>query len=227
MESGLFVIEGEKIISEAISSVPKYIECIYHTAEFDMHLGVLSNELVTEKELSRISGLKSPNKCLALIRIDFQPMISNENKGTLVLDGIQDPGNLGTLIRTADWFGIREIVCSEDTADMLNPKVIQSTMGSLFHIHITYQNLTDFFSKSSGNIYGAVLDGIPIQDVAFDEDPIIIIGNESKGISTNVKAHLTHPVTIEKFGRAESLNAGIAAGIVLSHWKKNQVNSVK
>jgi TrmH family RNA methyltransferase len=219
IESGLFVIEGEKIVSEALSDIPQFIECIYHTYECDLNFRSASCEQISDKELSRISGLKSPNKCLALIQIDFNPKVSFENKGILVLDGIQDPGNLGTLIRTADWFGIREIVCSEDTADMLNPKVIQSTMGSLFHINISYKNLNDFFSKTSRNIYGAVLDGIPIQQVTFDEDSIIVIGNESKGISNEVKAHLTHPITIQKFGLAESLNAGIAAGIVLSSWR--------
>jgi TrmH family RNA methyltransferase len=220
IESGLFVIEGEKIVSEAISFVPEFIECIYHTSEYNIKLERLTSELITEKELSRISGLKSPNKCLALVQIGFHPNVSSDSKGTLVLDSINDPGNLGTIIRTADWFGIREIICSEDTADILNPKVIQSTMGSLFHMKITYQNLIEFFSGTSGNIYGAVLNGENMEDVSFDDDPIIIIGNESKGISSEIKSILTHPVTIQKYGLAESLNAGIATGILLCHWKK-------
>ncbi len=219
IESGLFVVEGEKIVDEALNFVPEFIECVYHTSDYNIAPNERPQEIITNKELSRISSLKNPNKCLALIQTGFRPKVSDKNIGTLILDGIQDPGNLGTIIRTADWFGIKKIVCSEDTVDIFNPKVLQSTMGSIFHIQISYTNILDYLSKANGNIYGAVLDGNSFNHVAFENDPIIVIGNESKGISSEVKALLTHPITIEKIGQAESLNAGIATGIILSKWR--------
>ncbi len=219
IETGLFVAEGEKIVNEAITYVIESIHCIYHTVDYVIDNADLAHEIISEKELSRISGLKSPNKCLALIRTDFKPKVSRNNKGTLVLDGIQDPGNLGTIIRTADWFGIEKIICSEDTVDMYNPKVLQSTMGSIFHIQISYTNLFDFLRTLDKNIYGAVLDGKNLINNNLEEGATVVIGNESKGISPQVKKLVTHPITIGQIGLAESLNAGVAAGIILSHWK--------
>ncbi len=219
IETGLFAVEGEKIVNEAITFVNESIHCIYHTADYVIENTDLPHEIISEKDLIRISGLKSPNKCLALIRTDFKPKVSRYNKGTLVLDGIQDPGNLGTIIRTADWFGVEKIVCSEDTVDSFNPKVLQSTMGSIFHIQISYTNLFDFLEKLDKKIYGAVLDGKSLIDNNLEEDATIVIGNESKGISPQVKQLVTHPITIGQIGLAESLNAGVATGIILSHWK--------
>jgi TrmH family RNA methyltransferase len=219
IESGHFVAEGEKIVNEALTFVPESILCIYHTADFVIDNAEIPHEIVSKKELDRISGLKSPNKCLALIRTDFKPKVSGNNKGTLVLDGIQDPGNLGTIIRTADWFGIEKIVCSEDTVDCYNSKVLQSTMGSIFHMHISYTNLLKFLSEGNKKIYGAVLDGKKLNANIFEDDPIIVIGNESKGISPEIKRIISHPITIEKIGLAESLNAGVATGIILSNWR--------
>lgn len=219
IENGHFVAEGEKIVSEALAFVPESVLCVYHTADFVFDNEDIPHEIISDKELGRISGLKSPNKCLALIRTDFKPKVSVNNKGTLVLDGIQDPGNFGTIIRTADWFGIQRIICSEDTVDSFNPKVLQSTMGSIFHIEISYTNLLKFLGNIDKNIYGAVLDGKSLSKNIFEEDPIIVLGNESKGISNIIKELITNPVTIDKIGFAESLNVGIAAGIILSNWR--------
>ena len=219
IESGLFVIEGEKMIIEAIQYIPGYIERIYYTHDPNNQFCHFPNEVISDKEMSRISGLKSPSKCLALIQSSFQVNVPNDNIGTLVLDDIQDPGNLGTIIRTADWFGIKEIICSEGTADMFNPKVVQATMGSIFHIDISYKNLCKYLNETKRSIYGAVLDGKNLKDIELDPDAVIVIGNESKGISPEIKKIITHPITIEKIGLAESLNAGIATGIILSKWR--------
>jgi TrmH family RNA methyltransferase len=219
IENGLFVAEGEKIVNEALTFVPESIVGVYHTSDYHVSKNETNHEIISDKELSRISGLKSPNKCLALIRTGFQPKVSDNNTGTLVLDGIQDPGNLGTIIRTADWFGIKKIICSEDTVEFYNSKVLQATMGSIFHVEIAYTNIKEFLSAADNNIYGAVLDGKNLNENIFEEDPIIVIGNESKGISIEVRNLLTHPITIKKNGFAESLNAGVATGIILSHWR--------
>jgi TrmH family RNA methyltransferase len=133
-----------------------------------------------------------------------------------VLDGIQDPGNMGTIIRTADWFGITQIVASEDTVDVYNPKVIGATMGSFMRVSVTYKNLADWMPTVKLPVYGALLEGENVFTTKAPNGGLLVIGSEGKGIRENILDLITHPVTIPKIGDAESLNAGIAAGIIVA-----------
>jgi TrmH family RNA methyltransferase len=135
---------------------------------------------------------------------------------TLVLDGIQDPGNMGTIIRTADWFGIRQIVASEDTVDVYNPKVIGATMGSFMRVTVVYKNLEEWIPSVKLPVYGALLEGENVFTTKTPNGGLLVIGSEGKGIRENIIDFITHPVTIPKIGDAESLNAGVAAGIIVA-----------
>ena len=173
---------------------------------------------VEDFELEKISQLTTPNKVLAIVRqIDNgKPVV--KGKITLALDNIQDPGNLGTILRTADWFGLEQIVCSNDSADVYNPKVVQATMGSITRVKVFYVDLVQWLAEQKDTrIYAAVLEGQDISTVKKITDGIILIGNESKGISETALKLANVKLTISKKGKAESLNAAVAAGIVLSY----------
>ncbi|MCH5600534.1 RNA methyltransferase [Niabella ginsengisoli] len=158
---------------------------------------------------------------LAIVQIpSFEKLQHNENALSLALDGIQDPGNLGTIIRIADWFGIDQIICSRDCADVYNAKVVQASMGSIFRVSIYYTDLDSWMGEQKTTMfYGAALNGTPLKKITGLEKGVIVIGNESKGIREHVMSRITQKITIEKFGAAESLNAAVAAGIILSHLK--------
>ncbi len=167
--------------------------------------------------LERISFLTTPNQVLAVFKKPFFGEIKPNANITLVLDNIQDPGNMGTIVRTADWFGIKSIVCSEDCSDVFNPKVVQATMGSIARVQVVYTSLPDFFdSHRDISVYAAVLDGEDIREIKPVKEGIIVIGNESKGISKELLKRVEHKITIPGKGNTESLNAAVAAGIVLS-----------
>ncbi len=138
----------------------------------------------------------------------------------MVLDGIQDPGNFGTIIRIADWFGIKQIVASEDTVELYNPKVIQSTMGSFLRVNVWYQPLPGFLQSAGIPVYGALLNGKNMHGEPPVTEGLLVIGNESKGISKELLPFISHPITIPRLGGAESLNAAVAAGIIVSHLTK-------
>ena len=175
-------------------------------------------QVVEGFELEKVSALSTPNQVLAVFKKSNNTSVEAKGKVTLVLDTIQDPGNLGTIIRIADWFGIQAIICSENCTDMYNPKVVQSTMGSLGRVAVTYTNLPAWLQKNSSiKIYAAALDGKSISQLKGVTEAIIVIGNESKGISYEVMELCTEKITIPKTGEAESLNAAVAAGIILSH----------
>jgi TrmH family RNA methyltransferase len=133
----------------------------------------------------------------------------------LAVDGVQDPGNLGTIIRTADWFGINTIVCSHETVDCFNPKVIQSTMGSIFRVHLDYTNLEEFLNQSELPIFGALMEGESVFNSSIPESGILVMGNEGNGISENLLPLINHPIHIPGRGQAESLNVAVATGILL------------
>lgn len=214
-----FVVEGPKIAAEVLKS--NYtIEKIYATSEWinindtDRHNIVT----VTDDELKKISSLTTPNKVVMLIKKPILPVISSYNALVLVLDGIQDPGNFGSIIRLTDWFGIKEVLCSTDCADIYNPKVLQSTMGSFLRVNVTYtHDLAITIQQSKLPVYGALLCGTSIYAIPKVNNGFIIIGNEGKGIRENLLPLIEMPVTIPKLGGAESLNAAVATGIILSH----------
>ena len=216
---GLFIAEGVKLVEEIIKSHFK-VKKIYATDKWavgKVHLGALLS-VVSEDDLARISTLQTPNQVLALVE---QPIASAalpfSNKLSLVLDGIQDPGNFGTIIRIADWFGVEQIVCSHSTVELYNPKVIQSTMGSFIRVPVSYANLPELLKNVNVPIYGALLSGDSIYTIIKPAEGILVIGSEGKGIGAELLPLIKHPVTIPRIGGAESLNAAVATGILLSH----------
>jgi len=214
-ESGVFVVEGVKIVQELLNSKFK-IEKIYAVSSV---LDQFPNAtLVSEKELSRITHLSSSNVVLALVEIPEMEVESTSNETVLVIDGVNDPGNLGTIIRTADWFGISTIVCSENSVDCFNSKVIMSTMGSIFRINIVYKDLSLYLKETKLPIYGALLEGESIYKTEFKNPSIILMGSESHGISKEILPYVSNPVTIPGAGKTESLNLGISTAIFCSEY---------
>ena len=225
---GVFIAEGPKVIEDFLASNKFSCKMICALPEwFDENKQLLKNVLnenlieVTDFELEKISALQTPNKVLAVLYKKEEAAIDVTNSITLMLDGIQDPGNLGTIIRTADWFGIKNILCSLGCADCYNPKVVQSTMGSLARINIGYTDLVDFLKRNKPkNIYAATLSGKNIYELEKIARGIFIIGNESKGVSPALLKLTTQQITIPKIGEAESLNAAVATGIILAEIMK-------
>ena len=221
LEQGLFLAEGPKIVEEVINS-NFIIERICGTEEYfnktaNIPLNI-KQQIVSEEELSKISCLNTPQQVISIIESKNNDIYSLQiSDWCITLDGIQDPGNMGTIIRTADWFGIKNIVCSNDTADLYNPKVIQSTMGSFTRVNVYYTNLTEWLSQQKLPVYGAVLNGENIFNLPLKDKGIIMIGNEGRGIRAENIHYIKIPVTIPRLGNTESLNAAVATGIILSH----------
>ncbi len=225
-EYGVFVAEGPKIIGEILANENFEPVALYATSQWWQQNKFVRNSLpfalfyeLEEQELERISFLSTPNQVVGIFK---QPAISAgillKNTITLLLDGIQDPGNLGTIIRIADWFGIPQIIASNDCVDVYNPKVVQSTMGSITRVRVIYDDLGSFISKHPDvTLYASVLNGQSLSSFGKIKEGMLLIGNESKGISSDLMALAAHLVTIPRYGHAESLNAAVAAGIILSH----------
>ncbi|NVN93711.1 MAG: RNA methyltransferase [Bacteroidetes bacterium] len=226
-----FVAEGDKLVSELLLSYLKIVEIFAVKEWFSAH-NIAGNIKVTEVtafELERISGLTTPNLVIALLEIPDNEKFETINFDNLilVLDEIKDPGNLGTIIRIADWFGIKDIICSNHTVDIYNPKVVQATMGSIARVIVHYTELTTFLKEIPKNIpvYGTLLSGENIYTQDLTKNGMIIIGNESKGISGELLPLIKTKLLIPSFpenneSRAESLNASIACAIVCAEFKR-------
>tara|TARA_B100000809_G_C15078044_1_gene508602 strand:- start:626 stop:1351 length:726 start_codon:yes stop_codon:yes gene_type:complete len=217
-----FIIEGVKMIEELLLSDYE-VETIYATADWSDDNLEIDCVIVSEKELGQISSLKTPNKVLAVVKQKESVTANFSTNLTIALDKLQDPGNMGTIIRTADWFGIDTIVCSKDSVDIYNPKVLQATMGSFFRVNIVYVDLTEFFNSNKGlTVYGALLDGENVyQKTLIDKGAVLLMGNESKGISDELLPFVTERVMIPNFGKAESLNVATANAILCSECKRS------
>jgi len=221
-EEGVFVAEGPKIINELLAQNNVQPVIIYALDEWMKIFETESSvpevpELVTIRQidLDRISFLSTGNQVLGVFK---KPVFGKRsNPLQLMLDGIQDPGNLGTIVRIADWFGIGKVICSSDTADLFNPKVVQSTMGSIARVEVMYEELEAYMQNHPQSYYGATLDGKPVNKIGKIASGVIVIGNESKGIRPGVIELLTDKITINRVGQAESLNAAVATGVILSH----------
>ena len=216
---GLFIAEGVKLVEEIIQS-PFRIKKIYATEKWTAKRKDIAHlaTTISEDDLERISLLQTPNQVLALVEIPIAPAITGlADNLTLMLDGIQDPGNLGTIIRLADWFGIAQVICSPDTVELYNPKTIQGTMGSFVRVNVVYRNLIDVLQTAKVPVYGALLLGESIYEVIKPREGLLVIGSEGKGIGEGLLHHINHPITIPRIGGAESLNAAVATGILLSH----------
>ncbi len=214
---GLFVAEGPKVVGDLLRAG-------YQPHAIFSTLPHPDAESITDVELRRISFLQHPQEVLAIFHIPestFTPQLSGLS---IALDGVQDPGNVGTIIRIADWFGINHIYCSPDTADVYNPKVVQATMGSLAHVHITYCDLVRLLSQTDIPIYGTLLDGEDIYQHPLSDNGIIVMGNEGNGISPTVRQLVNHRLLIPNFNEntetAESLNVAIATAITCSEFRR-------
>ncbi len=225
-EYGEFIAEGPKVVTELLACGKFNCRELYAVNTWlDAHAALPKKYTATtfieikEFELEKISAMATPNNVLAVFEKRKQHAdIRFEGKITLLLDTIQDPGNFGTIIRNADWFGIESVICSRDCADMYNPKVVQSTMGSLGRVNILYDNPGEWIQKNSAvKIYAATLHGTAVSRLKGIREGIIIIGNEARGISEELMQLVNEKITIPKKGEAESLNAAVASGIILSH----------
>lgn len=181
---------------------------------------------VTSAEMQKISSLITAQDALAVIHLPQWPELINtelKQKFTLVLDGVQDPGNMGTIIRTADWFGIENIICSEDTVDAYNPKVVQATMGSLSRVNVHYAHLPPFLQQVNLPIFGALLNGENIYNTDFGYEGLIVMGNEGNGIRPELQEIINQKITIPRAGRAESLNVAIATALFCSEISRKRL----
>lgn len=225
-----FIVEGPKMVEELLHSDFKVLGVWAVPGPWlQMHFNQLDSvpfQEITTAQLHKASHFETPNQVIAIAQKNsLQKRTTDQNSPknaepllTLVLDGIQDPGNFGTLVRVADWFGVEQIIASPDSVDLYNPKVIQSTMGSIFRTAVHYCNLATYLEKQLLPVYGALLNGKNLgQEKLENSGGILVIGNESKGIRPEILPFISQAVTIPSFGQAESLNAAVAGAIILSH----------
>ncbi|SHL59479.1 TrmH family RNA methyltransferase [Flavobacterium xanthum] len=217
----LFFFEGVKGIQELLDSNFE-LEHLYTTQnDFDQVFNE-KKTIITENDLRKISALATPNSCLALFKIPLEKPIVQT--GLIVaLDSIRDPGNLGTILRLCDWFGIQQVLCSNETVDLFNPKVVQATMGSIARVNVNYINLDVFLTQTTMPIFGTFMDGTNIYQSVLPEQGIIIMGNEANGISASLEKLVQNRLTIPRFGdlqKTESLNVATATAIVLSEFRR-------
>ena len=218
----LFIAEGIKVVNELLNSSFE-VELIFCTNDFQTTLPENKITRVSETELKKISTLKSPNKVLSLFKIPEEKPIQNSGL-ILALDAINDPGNLGTIIRLCDWFGIAQLVCSKNTVDCYNQKVVQASMGSLTRIKIQYLDLKNYFSESLLPTFIADMNGENVYQTVLPKERILILGNEANGVSEEIKKKIKHKISIPRFGetqKTESLNVATAAAILISEFKRN------
>ena len=222
---GLFVAEGPKVVGDLLSRFR--LHSVFATDEWtgsDRIGADVRLERVDDDTLRRLSFLQHPQQVVAVMEMNKEEKVEvDADRLTIMLDGVQDPGNLGTIIRIADWFGIDSIICSPDTADAYNPKVVQATMGSLGRVSVTYSPLVPLLSSLPAEmpIYGTLLDGKDIYQKELTRHGVIIMGNEGNGISDEVRAMVTHPLLIPRFRQgesAESLNVAVATAITCSEF---------
>lgn len=220
LQQGLFVAEGVKTINELLASQFS-LQQLYTTNSFKIDANL--ETVVSEKELKKISFLKTPNTALAIFKIP-EPKAINTNQLLVALDNVRDPGNLGTIIRLCDWFGIRDLVCNLETVDCYNPKVVQATMGSITRVNVSYLNLTDFLKTTHLPIFGAFMEGDNIYKSQLPNKGILVLGNEANGISREIEQVITTKISIPRFGQlqsTESLNVATAAAILLSEFRRS------
>ncbi|CAM3928394.1 RNA methyltransferase [Flavobacterium weaverense] len=217
----LFFAEGVKGIEELLESNLE-LEHLYTTQNNFDTVSKEKKTIISENDLKKISALATPNSCLAIFKMPEEKLII-ENGLILVLDSIRDPGNLGTILRLCDWFGIQQVLCSKETVDLFNPKAVQATMGSIARVNLNYIDLNKFLQQTKLPIYGTFMDGENIYKSHLPQDGIIIMGNEANGISEELEKLVQNRITIPRFGdiqKTESLNVATATAIVLSEFRK-------
>lgn len=220
----LFVAEGVKVIGELLGSDFE-LQQLFVTDAIFTEIDENRRVVTTENELRKISTLATPSNCLAVFRIP-QPKPVVQNGLIVALDDVRDPGNLGTILRLCDWFGVTELVCSRETVDLYNPKVVQATMGSISRVNVTYVDLQQFLTDTKLPVFGTFMDGENIYASTLPENGIIVLGNEANGISASVEKLLQNRISIPRFGsiqQTESLNVAMAASIVLSEFRRRSL----
>jgi TrmH family RNA methyltransferase len=225
-EERIFIAEGTKIIQEILTECPQQLIKLYATASFYElnHLKPDGEQFIeiTETELERISQLQTPQQSVALMRKPQPSAVSETgNEWVIALDSIRDPGNMGTIIRLADWFGIKHIICSDDCVDVYNPKVVQASMGSVLRIKIIEGTLEQLLPQCPQPVYAATLQGNNISGMSWPQQGTLLIGNESKGVASELLQLTSQQISIPSFGAAESLNAAVATGILLWEIKRS------
>ncbi|PQV51156.1 TrmH family RNA methyltransferase [Jejuia pallidilutea] len=219
-KDGCFVVEGIKTINELLQSHFELYQ-LYTTESFN--IDAKTENLISDSDLKRISFLKTPNTALAVFKIPKPKPIGFENL-ILALDDVRDPGNLGTIIRLCDWFGVKDLVCSKQTVDCYNPKVLQATMGSISRVNINYVDLDLFLEQSQLPVFGAFMNGENVYKTVLPKKGILVMGNEANGISKTIAERVTARVAIPRFGdlqATESLNVATATAVLLSEFKRN------
>lgn len=219
----LFFAETKKVIDEFLDAQFELVNLF--TIDKTLFPIVDNSKMyaISEVELKKISALKTPNECLAVFKMPETSTLKIEGL-ILALDDIRDPGNLGTIIRLCDWFGVETLVCSEETVDVYNPKVIQSTMGSISRVKIVYTDLVSFLTMANCPVYGTFMDGENIYSEGLSKEAVIVMGNEANGISSEIEVLVTHKIAIPRFGKlqkTESLNVATATAITLSEFRRN------
>lgn len=220
LQHQIFFAEGAKTINELLNSKFKLRHLYTCTLDFDVPDVLLTQ--ITEKELQKISVLKTPNNALAIFEIPKEEYIDYDNL-VVALDNVRDPGNLGTIIRLCDWFGVENLICNSETVDCYNPKVIQATMGSITRVNVVYENLEEILTNKDVISFGAFMNGDNVYDMRLPQKGILVLGNEANGIQKNLEAVISKRVSIPRFGRlkqAESLNVANATAILLSEFKR-------
>ncbi|MEY2738467.1 MAG: hypothetical protein RL259_376 [Bacteroidota bacterium] len=220
----LFVVEGVKGVQELLDSNVELVE-LYTTNTQLFAIDSSKVHAITSAELQKISSLTTPNTCLALFKIP-EGKTFEENGLIVAVDDVRDPGNLGTIIRLCDWFGIKTLYCSEESVDVYNPKVVQATMGSISRVNVVYGDLSTFLSKTKLPIFGTFMDGKNIYKELLPSEGIIVMGNEANGISKSIEELVSHRIAIPRFGdlqATESLNVATATAVVLSEFKRSAI----
>jgi len=221
----LFVAEGIKVINEFIDASLQLQHLFILKGTIDLFPNIDHSviENVSPKELEQLSFLTTPQKAIAVFSIPKSKTSTNTGL-QIALDNVSDPGNLGTIIRLCDWFGIEKLICSENTVDCFNPKVVQATMGSLTRVTITYNNLENYLKETQLPIFGTFMEGENIYKTKLPEQGIIVMGNEANGISSTIESIVSQKISIPRFGdlqKTESLNVATATAILLSEFKRN------
>jgi TrmH family RNA methyltransferase len=217
----LFFAEGIKVIQELVESNFELVH-LYSTQNDFEEVSKDKKTIIPESDLKKISALATPNSCLAIFKIPAEKQII-ESGLILALDSIRDPGNLGTILRLCDWFGIGQLLCSKETVDIYNPKVVQATMGSIARVNVNYIDLESYISQTKLAVFGTFMDGSNIYKTDLPQEGIIVMGNEANGISPEIEKAIKNRITIPRFGtlqKTESLNVATATAIILSEFKR-------
>jgi TrmH family RNA methyltransferase len=220
----MFFAEGIKVIQELVESNFELIH-LYTTQNDFEEISKDKRTLIPESDLKKISALATPNSCLAVFKIPAERKIK-ESGLIIALDSIRDPGNLGTILRLCDWFGISQLICSKETVDIYNPKVVQATMGSISRVNVNYIDLESFIGQTKLPVFGTFMDGNNIYKTNLPQEGIIIMGNEANGISPELEKLAKNRLAIPRFGnlqKTESLNVATATAIILSEFRRGNL----